>query len=194
MCKAVSNTACNNTAFTGETLAGMSEMHPTMARLYRAVDLLHDVRGQSALAREMNTSPQRIKNWESRGISQTGANEAQAQLGINATWLLTGDGSMAVETSDPSTSSQFVRMDPETMVEAIRLVRERYLVRDVELTIAHLERDGTILASAYEFQARRKEEGQPPGNVVDFSKYLQGARGAGELEEDGGRHRAVNRG
>ena len=125
--------------------------------------------------------------------STTKARVIAEALGVSLKWLETGRGdrtpSPLPESGRPS---QPARIDPETLVAAIRLVRERFLVRDVELTIDHLESDGTILASAYEYQAKRKSEGQPAGNVVDFSKYLQGEKGARQLETNGGRHRAVD--
>lgn len=104
-----------------------------MTRLYAASASLTGAKiGQSALARLLNTSPQRVKNWEERGISQQGATQAQAELGVNATWLLTGSGQMLVNAS-PNLSvrepmayggpaSQSVTLDPEILYEALTLL------------------------------------------------------------------------
>lgn len=73
----------------------MAAMHPTMSRLYLAA-ATKGISGQSELARKMNASPQRVNNWEARGISQEGANLAQASLGISSTWVLSGQGEMMV--------------------------------------------------------------------------------------------------
>lgn len=73
----------------------MSKAHPTMSRLYLAATE-KGISGQSELARAMNVSPQRVNNWEARGISQEGANLAQAKLGINSTWVLSEQGEMLV--------------------------------------------------------------------------------------------------
>lgn len=89
----------------------MDEIHPSMQRLYGAAR----VRGfstPSSLARRLNTTPQRLKNWESRGISQQGANLVQAELGINATWLLTGGGDGA--------PSHVLEFEPDKLAEATR--------------------------------------------------------------------------
>jgi hypothetical protein len=80
-----SNTTFNNTLFNGET---MPKMHASMLKLYKFADDNHKVVGQSALARKLKESPQTVKNWESRGISEGGALNAQNVLGCNANWLL----------------------------------------------------------------------------------------------------------
>lgn len=87
----------NNALFSAGTIEHTmteSEIHPSMARLYQAAILLKRVRGQSAVARLMNTSPQVIKNWEARGVSKQGAIAAQESVGCNATWLVDGTGEM----------------------------------------------------------------------------------------------------
>lgn len=70
----------------------MSKTHPTMARLYEAAAIHHGIRTPSELARRLDTSPQRLKNWDGRGLSQMGANQVQATLGISATWILEARG------------------------------------------------------------------------------------------------------
>lgn len=61
-----------------------------MVRLYEiAANHRDKVKGQSALARALNESPQTVKNWETRGISKGGAIKAQATFGCDATELLT---------------------------------------------------------------------------------------------------------
>lgn len=70
-------------------------MHPSAERLYKAAKELKGAEGQSAVARLLNESPQNINNWESRGVSRPGAIKAQAALGCDANWVLTGGGQMA---------------------------------------------------------------------------------------------------
>lgn len=72
----------------------MSEFHPSAQRLYAAATQIKAVNGQSAVARLLNVSPQVMRNWELRGVSEKGALAAQGELGIDANWLLTGDGVM----------------------------------------------------------------------------------------------------
>jgi hypothetical protein len=74
----------------------MSEIQPTTARLYEAADELRDVRGQSAVARLLNVSPQVMKNWEARGVSEGGALLAQKIIGCDANWILNGAGERQV--------------------------------------------------------------------------------------------------
>lgn len=73
-------------------MQGMSEIQPTTARLYEAADQMRDVRGQSAVARLLNVSPQVMKNWEARGVSEGGALLAQKIIGCDANWILSGVG------------------------------------------------------------------------------------------------------
>lgn len=72
-------------------------MHPATERLYEAAKTLCDISGQSAIARALNESPQTVKNWESRGVSKSGALKAEELLGIRAGWVLTGEGSMTLD-------------------------------------------------------------------------------------------------
>lgn len=67
-------------------------MHPTMTRLYEAVERLTGIKGQSAVARELNESPQTLRNWETRGVSSQGQIKAQELFGINPNWLKSGEG------------------------------------------------------------------------------------------------------
>ena len=87
----LSNPMFNNTLFSGGTILSM---HDQMERLYSAAKTLKNVEGQSAVARFLNESPQTVKNWESRGISKSGSVKAQAHIGCDANWLLSGMGSM----------------------------------------------------------------------------------------------------
>lgn len=92
----MSNSAFNNTMFSARTIPRMESdhIHASMARLYEAAKELQKVEGQSAVARLLNLSPQRMNNWERRGISQMGAVKAQEVVGCDANWILTGAGTM----------------------------------------------------------------------------------------------------
>lgn len=80
----MSNTACNNASFNAVKI---SDMHSSMARLYK-IALDNQVKGGSALARKLGETPQTIKNWETRGLSERGARRAQEVFGVAASWLL----------------------------------------------------------------------------------------------------------
>lgn len=70
-------------------------MHETMVRLYQAAKELKGIDGrgaQSEIARLLDASPQQIKNWERRGISNRGMIDASKILRISASWLKTGQG------------------------------------------------------------------------------------------------------
>ncbi|WGG51808.1 hypothetical protein [Rugamonas sp. DEMB1] len=72
-------------------------MHAHMERLYQAAKKakkLGDKEGQSAVAKMLNISPQRVNNWEARGISSEGLLEVQRIFGCNAIWIRDGVGPM----------------------------------------------------------------------------------------------------
>ena len=77
-------------------------MHPSMERLYAAALTLKRESGQSNVARLLNASPQTVKNWESRGISQNGAIKAQEIIGCNAAWVTEGTGVMTASNVEPA--------------------------------------------------------------------------------------------
>lgn len=89
------NTPCNNALFSSRTMGGMeaaSAMHPSANRLYRIAAQRGDL-STAAIAKRMNTSVQKIQNWESRGVSREGALHAQLVYGYDANWLLGLQGS-----------------------------------------------------------------------------------------------------
>jgi hypothetical protein len=68
-----------------------------MRKLYAYLEEHYGVVGPSALAQCANISPQRISNWQSRGISKEGALMMQVMLGINAIELLDPEFTTAVK-------------------------------------------------------------------------------------------------
>lgn len=94
----------NNTVFSAGTISGMAQMHPTTERLYAAARQLKEVTGQSAVARLLDISPQVMKNWEARGVSEGGALKAQKSIGCDANWVLQGEGQVAVSAWTPPSS------------------------------------------------------------------------------------------
>lgn len=95
--KQKSNGTFNNALFSARRMSDSREeqMHETMDRLYQAAEQLKQVKGQSAVGRLLNVSPQVIKNWEARGVSKQGAITAQEVVGCSAGWLMDGVGPMA---------------------------------------------------------------------------------------------------
>lgn len=87
----MSNTPFNNELFSAEKIAAM---HETMERLYLAAKELAETEGQTAVAKLLNASPQKLNNWEARGMSKQGMLEAEEVIGVSAHWLRTGTGEM----------------------------------------------------------------------------------------------------
>lgn len=62
-----------------------------MERLYEAARRCDPpIEGQSAVARALGESPQTVKNWEQRGVSQRGLVAAQRTFSADAAWIATG--------------------------------------------------------------------------------------------------------
>lgn len=97
---------------------GMAKVHETMRRLYTAAEA-RGLKRPSDIAERLNISHQRLKNWDARGISQQGANMAQARLGISSTWLLTGEGS-----ADAAGESQPLQLDESKLDTATRFFEQ----------------------------------------------------------------------
>lgn len=68
-------------------------MHPTMKRVYEAAREAGKIPGdnpQAELARLLNMSPQRVSNWEKRGISKEGILLVQSVVGCLSQWVQDG--------------------------------------------------------------------------------------------------------
>lgn len=88
--------AFNNVPFSDLTIANMSpEPHKSYGRLVQAASELRNVSTPAAIARMLNISPQTLTNWAKRGVSETGALQAQKAIGCDANWLL-GDEDTAM--------------------------------------------------------------------------------------------------
>lgn len=94
-------------------------MHPVTQRLYEAAKSLHNISGQSAVARAMNESPQTVKNWEARGVSKAGILRAAEILGVRTAWLMTGEGSMK-EGFDQNVTPIPIGMRPYPVISSIQ--------------------------------------------------------------------------
>jgi hypothetical protein len=118
----------NNGMFSCAMMAPLSQklklgkpgMHEQMARLYEAAEELCGVVGQSAVARLLNVSPQRLGNWEDRGMSSEGMLDAQEIIGCNAVWIRKGIGPMRVGEPVPVPSER----PRDALAEALRLTTE----------------------------------------------------------------------
>jgi phage repressor protein C with HTH and peptisase S24 domain len=116
MFKNKSNAAFNTDLFSAEKIDGM---HETMERLYLAAKELAETEGQTAVANLLNASPQKVNNWEARGMSKEGMLIAEERIGVSAHWLRTGVGSMRgargllmYATGSGKTSSALLAMEP----------------------------------------------------------------------------------
>lgn len=81
-------------------------MHPSYIRLMDAAKKAtagtsQPINRPAELARAMNESPQRIHNWQVRGVSKEGALKAETLYGVSANHILDG-----VESSRPAVAPQ----------------------------------------------------------------------------------------
>lgn len=109
----------NNAMFTFSTIDGMLEpIHASVERLYLAAREIRAVTGQSAVARLLDQTPQTVKNWEKRGISEGGALIAQRRIGCDANWLLDGRGAMTITDAWAGTGASMAT-EPDRPVYAL---------------------------------------------------------------------------
>lgn len=156
----MSNAVLNNVAFSCGTLARMAEMHPSMSRLYRVARAMQRADSQADLARLLNTSSQRVKNWEGRGLSQRGATEAEGALGVSPLWLLEGVGpepAAHLSTDLPTAAAQLVRLDPRSMAIAAGALTRFLARRDATLDITQ-EADAELLCAVIEVYEKSRDE------------------------------------
>jgi len=155
------------------------DKHPTMTRLYAALGAR--IEGQSDFARQLGITPQRVNNWESRGISLEGAVEAQRKWGVNAVWVLHGEGSAAAVTV-----SQSERPDFEKIAGAVRVLHDWLEIEDEPSEGVY---DAVMLSIAMEV-VERSNEAVTPSNVIQFIKRFKQAITQGE---DHGKQRLLGR-
>lgn len=79
--------------------------HPTMQRIF-------DKTGKTPaeIARILDTTPQNINNWSSRGISKRGALEIAKAFDFSVDWILTGEDEMAESVQAPTPILKQMRM------------------------------------------------------------------------------------
>jgi len=106
-------------------------MHETMKRLYTAAMEIKGITSQSELAKRLCVSPQKVSNWETRGISSQGILEAAACIGCSANWLWKGKGSMLLTTNGPE---QQLARDELTLIDGFRAAHVE--VKNVMMTLA----------------------------------------------------------
>lgn len=118
MFKQVANTACNNILFNAHRIGCMAKVHQSMQRLYQAAREKNIV-GQSAVARALNVSPQVVKNWESRGVSEKGARQAHAVFACDPTWLLEPSQALHTTVAEDASAVAYLAPPPDKLREEL---------------------------------------------------------------------------
>lgn len=104
-----------------------------------------------------------------RQKSTTKLHRFARELGVTVEYLETGRAFRVAEDS-PAAASHFLRIDPETIAAAIKLVRLSFLNIGLEID---QEQNGLPLAYAYEFLMQRQEREVTAENVVAFRPLLE---------------------
>lgn len=139
MFKQTSNVACKNILF---NQFDMRDMHESMLRLYKFAREHKKITGQTELGVALGgESPQTVKNWEARGISQRGANLAQKKFGCDANWLL-GKSEIALHTDRDQSTSRLIATESDNpwIWPFKRVSPEQYALLDPEEK-RHIEKD-----------------------------------------------------
>ncbi|HDS1303543.1 TPA: hypothetical protein QEK28_000341 [Stenotrophomonas maltophilia] len=125
---------------------------------------------QKAIAIHLDMAPSYLNQLLSgKKLGDDAARKIERAAGLSHGWLDQPRSEDAAADA-AAAGSQDLRIDPEIIASAIRLVR---------LTFANLgiddfsnEDDGTPLAYAYEYLYQRGEATVTPDNLIDFSKAL----------------------
>jgi len=91
------------------------------------------------------------------------------------------------ESDAPPYLSRPLRIDPETIAAALRLIRLSFLNMGLEID---QEENGYPLAIAYDFLTERNEKGVTADNLLEFKprlEHLKGGRNAAREAQDGDR-------
>ena len=108
-----------------------------------------------------------------------------AAASVRLEWLASGEGPMrAGEEAGPAQSSQLVRLDPEMIRSAVKLLSWAF---ELQGAVYDPAKDPDLLADTYEFLAAHGGS-VTPDNLVDFSKRL-----AAKRAEEGSRARQQGR-
>ena len=102
------------------------------------------------------------------------ARKLEAAQGLPYGWMDQAHSSLN-EPEAPNSVSQPLRIDPETIAAALRLIRLTYQnLQKVGLVVEdpNNEEDGTAVAFAYEYLFRRGQKAVTVDNVIDFSEIL----------------------
>lgn len=127
------------------TIPTMAEdIHESAQRLFDIALELADAKGPAAVAELLNESPQVVTNWARRGISERGALKVQAAIGVDANWILTGQGVPYAGWPFPRVEAlRYLRLD----VEDRTWVQGR-LQQAIEECESSRHRDASVLAKA----------------------------------------------
>lgn len=128
-------------------------------------------------AEKAGITPSALYQLES-GKSKTLSGDTAQRLagvyrGFRIEWLINGTGPQRSAVADEAASydlSQALRIDPETIAAALKLVRLSFLNLKLEID---QEVNGTPLAYAYEYLLKRQERAVTAENVIDFSARLE---------------------
>lgn len=113
-------------------------MHDSTARLYQAAAECRQIHDIAELALALAVSQQTLRNWEQKGLSKKGLQEARQVFGVSPEWLQTGEGAMWDMPVVPASISSHA---PEPAPKAVLDLREFALQRlglDGDQIISHI--------------------------------------------------------
>lgn len=102
-----------------------NQLHDTMQRLYQALDI-----SEQDLADALNLQLSTIINWRKVGISKLGVSRAVRVFGINAHWVLTGQGEPFVKKLAKKQKRQAENLSNSKNKPAVKEAFLEFLQRD----------------------------------------------------------------
>lgn len=152
-----------------------------LANLQELVQLLHEahpnaLKKDHALKLDMSAS-YLSQLLGGKRMGEDVARKIEDSLELPHGWMdlpneATSDQASRRRVGEPTASpylSHAVRIDPDTIAAALKLVRLAFLNLQLEID---QEVNGTPLAYAYEYLLKRQERAVTPENVIDFSAWI----------------------
>lgn len=165
--------------------------------------LTHELGTQKAIAIRFDMAPSYLNQLlGGKKMGDDVARKIERQAGLAHGWMDVAHD-VRSDTQQAPALSHALRIDPEIIASALRLLRLTFSNLDID--DFDNEQDGTPLAYAYEYLLKRGELTITPDNLIDFSKALsdrlrekngnaeEEASGTGEHGSAGRNHRGTRR-
>lgn len=165
--------------------------HSNLQTLISAIRQARPGRLQKDIAADLDLSASHLsQHVGGKYMGDSVARKIERARGLPVGWMdqLHASANRVSEHPSPAYQSQVLRVDPDTIAAALKLVRLSFLQLDKEID---QEENGEPLAYAYEFLWSRQEASVTAENLIDFGKWLKRRREGAEEDARAGDDRSA---